>query len=40
MYLCTSYWSYLLLNLILETLNFESNPIYEFETWNKTENMK
>jgi hypothetical protein len=24
----------------LETLNFESNPIYEFETWNKTENMK
>jgi hypothetical protein len=26
-----------MLHLILQTLNFESNLIYEFETWNKTE---
>jgi hypothetical protein len=29
-----------MLHLILQTLNFESNLIYEFETWNKTENGK
>jgi hypothetical protein len=30
----------LLLHLILQTLNFETNSIYELETWNKTENGK
>jgi hypothetical protein len=35
MHLCTSYWSYLRVHLILETLNFESNSIFEFEIWNK-----
>jgi hypothetical protein len=30
----------LLLHLILQTLNFETNSIYELETWNKIENGK
>jgi hypothetical protein len=42
MYLCTSYWSYFRVHLILETLNFESKLTFEFEIEikQKTENKK